>query len=213
MVDRVDFVRKFNDGVQSNFLLQCIMASVIPYTSTELLSEAGLSDHHAAQKIVYARALLLHDVGAETRQLPLLQGSIILSQLQLSFALNKDYRFWHSNALRLATQMGLHRNDIMKELEVPTRCLFRRLWWTIYHRDVLLCIFGNDNVRKVNDRFSDTSPLEESDWEEQAIPKHLEQILSPITRLEKLFFIETCKLSQISKPGRQRTSRDVLLTS
>jgi hypothetical protein len=183
----------------STFLMQCVLASIVSYASSELLLEAGFSDRLAAQKSFFTKARLLCDLGAESGQLRLQQGSLVLSLLYFSFALDKDYRFWLSNAVHLATLMGLHRDNIAKDLDPGTRKLFRRIWWMIYNRDTLLHLSGFGNVRRLHDIDFDTAELTEADWEMEDIPEQFKYILPPITRLHKVVLIENCKLSRISE--------------
>lgn len=62
-----------------------------------------------AQKSFFSKARLLYDFGCEKGQLNLIQGSILLSSFQFSFAPDKDFRFWFHNATRIALQMGFHK--------------------------------------------------------------------------------------------------------
>lgn len=199
ILDRVDFLRDRENGIFSTFLLQTILASAIPYASEELLHDCGFQDHATAQKTFFFRANLLCDMGAEKSQLRLLQGSVILSLLHFSLVMEKDYRYWLSNAVRLATKMGLHRENSGKDLDPSTRKLFRRIWWVIYNRDALLVVNGLDNLRRLHDCDFDTAELIEADWEEETIPVQYQHILPPFTDLQKIFLIESCKLSHISR--------------
>ncbi|EXJ66163.1 uncharacterized protein A1O5_10779 [Cladophialophora psammophila CBS 110553] len=190
--DRVEFVQQYKNGSYSAFLLQAILACVASYASSQLIREAGFSDHVTAQRTFFLRASLLCDLKAECQQLRLLQGSLVLSLLNFTFAIDKDYRYWLSNAVRIATQMGLHQDNVAKDLDTGTRTLFRRLWWVIYNRDALLVSSGLDNARRIHDSDFDTSELELSDWPEENITEDVADVLRPISRLQKLFLIESC---------------------
>ncbi|EXJ74998.1 uncharacterized protein A1O5_01694 [Cladophialophora psammophila CBS 110553] len=199
ILDRVKFMQDYRADRHSSFLLQSILANAVPHAPKELLQEAGYTDRVAAQRSLYSKARLLYDIGCEKSQLHLLQGSVMLSSLSFSYAIDKDYRYWLSNAVRIATQMGLHRNYVSETLGARTKRLFRRIWWVLYNRDTLLTISGVDNLRRFNDRYCDTAPLTESDWEEDTeIPVQFRDILCPIPRLQKLFMVEYSKLSIIS---------------
>lgn len=197
--DPVEFLNEYMNGTSSTFLMQAILASTVPYASHDLLRDCGFNDHHMAQKTFFNKAKLLCDIGVEKSQLRLLQGSTILSLLHFSFSMDSDYRYWLSNAVRLATKMGLHRADASKDLDDSTRKLFRRIWWVIYYRDALLVVNGLDNLRRLHDGDFDTPELTEADWNEEVIPFEFKHILPETTRVQKLFLIESCKLSRISK--------------
>jgi hypothetical protein len=101
-----------------------------------------------AQKDFFSKARLLYDFGCEKGQLNLIQGSILLSSFQFSFAPDKDFRFWFHNATRIALQMGFNKRsvqqigcqfldliscrDIGNHLDLPTYHLVRRIWWVLY---------------------------------------------------------------------------------
>jgi len=192
-------MRNYKKGQFSLFLLQAMFANVAPFASSALLLEAGFPDRLTAQRSFFLRAQLLYDLGYERGQLPLLQGSILLGSLCPSFASGKDFRFWLTNAIRLATQMGLHRNHIARDLDPATARLFRRIWWVLYNRDIWLAASGQNNVRKIPDAGWDTASLTEADWEEDGIPEPFKDILPLVSRLQKMYFVENCKLSRISR--------------
>ena len=199
MLDRSHFLEAYESGQCSLFLLQSIFANVVPYASLDLLREAGFPDRVNAQQTFYSRAKLLYDLGCEKRQLQLLQGSFVLSSSTFPSSEDKDYRFWLTDAVRIAVKIGLHRNATANEVDDSTRRLFRRIWWVLHNRDMCLVVFGVDNVRRLSDTDFDTAPLAESDWDEEAgVQPKFNHIVRPITQLEKAYPIENCKLAQIS---------------
>jgi Fungal specific transcription factor domain len=109
ILDRVKFCEDFSSDTCSYFVLYAILANIIPYAPTDVIVAAGYKSREAAQIDFAHKARLLHDFGCEKQQLHLLQGSIILSSFQFSHSTNKDHRNWFHNAVRIATQMGLHR--------------------------------------------------------------------------------------------------------
>ena len=202
VLDRLAFVRQYTAGVCSIFLLQCILTSVAPYMSMPLLIESGYSDRNTAQKSFFAKAQLLYDLGVEKSQLSLLQGSLILTASYFSLDLDKDCRYWLSNAVRLATQLGLHRKQIAEQLEVPAQRLFARIFWVTFNKDVLMTIAGRNNVRRLNDFHCDVAELKPEAWEneeEDVDDSQIRTILPPKSRLEHLYLVHNTKLSQICK--------------
>lgn len=192
--DRINFVREYRQQTVSTFLLQAILASVAPYVSLELLKQAGFDDHQSAQKAFFIRAKLLHDVGVEKRQLRLLQGSLFLCLSHTSRSMDNDYRYWLSNAARIVIKMGLHRETRGQGLDLPSKKLFRRIWWTVYSWDMLLALHGLDSVRRFHYTDFDTPDLTEGDWFEEAITPDVSDILQPISRVQTLYQIQGCKL-------------------
>jgi len=192
-------MRQFTDSTCSTFLLQCILTSVAPYMPRQLILETGHADRFTAQRTFFSRAQLLYDLGAEKSQLCLLQGSLVLTSSFLSFGLDKDCRFWLANAVRLATQMGLHRKQIADQLDSPTRKLFTRLFWVLYNRDVLMAVAGSANVRRLNDCYCDVAEVTVDDWEEEGDIERFQHVLSPITHLQKSYLVQNTRLSRICK--------------
>ena len=134
IMDRTELLELYSTGEYSAFLMQSLLANVVPYVSKDLIKRAGFPDHGTAQKSFYDKAVLLHDFNCERSQLILLQGSLLLGTQWVSFKLDRDYRFWLSNACRIATRMGLHSAQIEEEVESDFYKLLRRIWWIIYVR-------------------------------------------------------------------------------
>ena len=183
----------------SKFLFYSILASVTPYAPTNLIRDIGFENYQSAQKTFIDRARLLYDVGVEKNQLHQLQGSLVLSHLYVSLYTEKDYRYWLSNAVRIVTKMGLHKEEVGKNAGLPLRKLLRRVWWVLYNRDALLVFNGLDNLRRIHDTDFDTLELTLEDWDNGTIPEEFEDILQPVTKLQKSFLVASCQLSLISE--------------
>lgn len=200
VLSQPDFFKSYENGDQSIFLMQAIFAHVIPYISEQLLSDLGYADRHIAQKSFFSKAKLLYDLGCEKGQLQILQGSIILSTMSFSYASDHDYRFWLANAIRIATQMGLHRRSLEKNVNRQSAILLRRIWWVIYNRDILLAVAGLENVRRLNDDDCDTAELSMDDWEEEDLPAKFQAVIERPSRLQNQYLIQNGKLANLSKP-------------
>ncbi|RFU27849.1 hypothetical protein B7463_g8504, partial [Scytalidium lignicola] len=197
ILDRLVFMREFKDGTFSMFLMQCILTCVVPYVPNELLAEIGHLDRFSAQKSFFSNAQLLYDLGAEKSQFCLFQGSLALTSVHFSFGLDKDCRFWLTNSVRLATQMGLHRKQMVDQLDASARKLFTRAFWVLYNKDVLMAIAGRCNVRRLNDRHIDLPEVTEDDLEEDGDIEGFQHVLSPITRIQKLYIVHNTRLARI----------------
>jgi Fungal specific transcription factor domain len=192
-------MQEYEEGRYSPFLMQSILANVVPYASATLLLEAGYSDRGVAQKSFFLKAKRLYDFRCEKGQLRLLQGSIMLSSLSFSYAVDYDFRFWFNNAVRIATQMGLHRDNMIGDINSSDRLLLRRIWWVLYYRDNILVISGHENLQRIRDSDFDTSPLEISDFEDENAEDRLKSVLPEFPLLQKIYLVEACKLSVISE--------------
>ncbi|KAF9781426.1 hypothetical protein IL306_014045 [Fusarium sp. DS 682] len=182
ILDRVQFMEDYYAGRHSVFIMQSILANVAAHAPQELLKRIGFNDRKTAQKTFYSRATLVYDLGRETGQLSRLQGSIMLSSLSFSYAVDKDYRYWFTNACRIATQLGLHRQYISERVDPRSKRLFRRIWWTLYNRDVLMAVLGLTNLRKFDERYCDADKLTEDDWDDSEIPERFASVIPPTTR-------------------------------
>ncbi|KAL2703936.1 hypothetical protein AAEP93_005007 [Penicillium crustosum] len=207
VIDRIQFLRDYRNGTVSKFLFYSILASVTPYAPTNLIRDIGFENYQSAQKTFIDRARLLYDVGVEKNQLHQLQGSLVLSHLYVSLYTEKDYRYWLSNAVRIATKMGLHKEEVGKNAGLPLRKLLRRVWWVLYNRDALLVFNGLDNLRRIHDTDFDTLELTLEDWDNGTIPEEFEDILQPVTKLHKSFLVASCQLSLITSQVMQTMTR------
>lgn len=197
VLDRLPFMRQLSEAKCSTFLLQCIFTSVTPYASTELLSELGYADRTEAQRSLFTKAQLLYDLGAEQSQLCVLQGSLVLTSSYFAFGLDKDLRYWLSNAVRIATQMGLHRKQNVNQLASGTRRLFLRIFWVMYSRDIIMVMAGRMNVRALDDRFLDMPEVTDGDWEGEPEDQLAQFGLAPVSALEKSFLVHNSRLARI----------------
>ena len=102
-------MESYNLGKYSTFLVQAVLAIGALYAPQETILASGFTDRTAAQASFFNKATLLYDFRCERSQLRLLQGSLILSGAVLSYSLDKDFRYWFLNAVRLAVKMGLHK--------------------------------------------------------------------------------------------------------
>ncbi|EME82837.1 uncharacterized protein MYCFIDRAFT_80434 [Pseudocercospora fijiensis CIRAD86] len=195
--DRTRFCREFRAGTVSYFLLYAVLANAVPYVDFDVLESHGYRSRDSAQREYADRAKLLHDFGLERRQLQSLQASIILSSFHTSFAPNADYRSWFQNAVRIATQIGLHRQNLGEDLEFSTHQLCRRIWWVLVQRDVLFSVSGLLNARCIDDSESDVAPLTNLDWPEDSSDYMDTELMSPLPITAKQFLIHNGELAQL----------------
>lgn len=145
----------YESGHCSAFLLHAILAIAALYAPTETLLASGFTERSAAQESFFSKATILYDFRCERSQLRMLQGSLILSSTVFSYSLDKDFRYWHFNAVRLAVKMGLHKRyakqtvsawlgryrliqlcrDVIYDMDPVTYRLCKRIWWVVYVSD------------------------------------------------------------------------------
>lgn len=109
ILDRPHFLANYLHGQCSSFLLCSIFTASVPYAPRELISKLGFSSPHAAQEEYFHRAKILHGLGCEMSELAVLQGSILLCSFAHYLDPIMDFRYWKSNATRLAFQLGVRK--------------------------------------------------------------------------------------------------------
>ncbi|KAF9895313.1 hypothetical protein FE257_000217 [Aspergillus nanangensis] len=188
-------VEDHEQGDCPTFLLWSILAVSVPYAPPDLLHGVGWADSYAAQKDCCTKAKLLYDFGCERSQLTLIQGSLLLSSIQYSFNLDKDWRFWFQNSVRMATQMGFNRRDIAQYLDTSTHRLVRRIWWVLFARDVWFCLAGFENTRWIHEDQPYVDTLCDDDWaNESSIVNHTD-LIPEATSVHRHFLQENCQLA------------------
>jgi hypothetical protein len=92
--------------------MQALLSYAASFVDNRFIHRAGYATHQEARETFYGRALLLYNFDCEKNQLDLLQGCLLLCFSYISPRRNKDYRYWFSNAIRIATNMGMHQRYI-----------------------------------------------------------------------------------------------------
>jgi len=109
ILDRCDFLMRYRRQQHSSFVMQALLSYGASFVDDHFIHRAGYTTHQEARETFYSRASLLYSFDCEKNQLDLLQGCLLLGFSYISPRRNKDYRYWFSNALRIATNMGMHQ--------------------------------------------------------------------------------------------------------
>lgn len=107
MINRADFIRSYQCGDCSLFLLRVILTPASLHAPADVISSCGFASRSEAQESFFSKAKLLYDFAAEDDPLLMLQGSIILSMVILDHPTDRDFGYWFHNAIRLATKLDL----------------------------------------------------------------------------------------------------------
>lgn len=89
-----------------------MFASIAAAAPLQLLQAAGFQDRFTAQRAFFTRARHTYNFWCEKSQIRLVQGSMILTSAVTGFGAYRDVTFWLYNAIRIATNMGLHRRYV-----------------------------------------------------------------------------------------------------
>ncbi|KAH9231682.1 hypothetical protein K456DRAFT_1840844, partial [Colletotrichum gloeosporioides 23] len=194
VLDKNLFLSSYDAGSYSPFLMQTVLTSATLYVSPDVLTSCGYSNITEAQTAFFNKALLLHDFQCEKSQLCLLQGSLILGTTAFFYPIDRDVHYWFFNAVRLATKLELQKLDQLRIPDVQLRGLYKRIWWVIYCRDVLLSFLGMQSMPLVSDKTKPQTLPTEEDWETEGNSSN-SSFPSKVTAEQKCHFIEYCKLS------------------
>lgn len=143
VINRAEFIRGYESGDCSLFLLRTILTPASLHVPADVLSACGFASRSAAQESFFSKAKLLHDFAAEDDPLLMLQGSIILSMVILDHPTDRDFGYWFHNAIRLATKLDLRDTCVS-------------YFWTVTH---VSCIAGTNCLRTLRTGvFEKTNP-------------------------------------------------------
>ena len=105
--DPAEFMQSYHSGTCSLFLMHAVMTNTALYVADSALESIGFKNRSEAIESFYSRATLVYDFNCEKSHLRLLQGSIVLAMTSFNGSSDKNFLFWHHNAVRLALKMGI----------------------------------------------------------------------------------------------------------
>ncbi|KAL2432884.1 Fusaric acid cluster transcription factor FUB12 [Exophiala dermatitidis] len=196
LINRADFVRRYQTGNCSLFLLHVVLTPASLHAPADVLSACGFASRSAAQESFFSKARLLHDFGAEDDPLLMLQGSIILSMVILDHPTDRDFGYWFHNAVRLATKLDLRNVCVREDKPAKVLKLYRRIWWTLYSIDIFH-VFVSTRHSRLLENNSAIKPRTEEDWEVEDLSAASYDLLSEVTLQQKALPIVHCELSRI----------------
>ncbi|KAK6374024.1 hypothetical protein LTS17_007994 [Exophiala oligosperma] len=193
--------------VTSPLVLHAILFCACQYAPMSTLEMAGFSSRQDAKAYFHQRATLLYSFNCEKIQLRLLQSIILISNWWSDYAEEKETRYWISNAANLAVSMGLHKAvPPSSKLNEKERSLWRKIFWTIFVRDVNIAL-GLGRPRIINLDDVDAEPLKSEDFydasENETVPDlgsrplWEQETYCWLERASADFMIELVRLSKI----------------
>ncbi|KAK6380202.1 hypothetical protein LTS17_005391 [Exophiala oligosperma] len=193
--------------ITSPLVLHAILFCACQYAPISTLEMAGFSSRQDAKAYFHHRAILLYSFNCEKIQLRLLQSIILISNWWSDYAEEKETRYWISNAANLAVSMGLHKAvPPSSKLNEKERSLWRKIFWTIFVRDVNIAL-GLGRPRIINLDDVDTEPLKSEDFYDASGSETVEDLdarplwerehYSWLEKASAEFMIELVRLSKI----------------
>ncbi|KAI1408883.1 fungal-specific transcription factor domain-containing protein [Hypoxylon sp. FL1857] len=196
VINRADFIRGYQSGNCSLFLLRVILTPASLHAPTDVLSACGFASRSAAQESFFSKAKLLHDFTAEDDPLLMLQGSIILSMVILDHPTDRDFGYWFHNAIRLATKLDLRNTCVREDKPRKVLKLYRRTWWALYSLDIFH-VFVNTRRSRLLEDSPTIKPRTEDDWEAEDVSGASSGLLSAVTPQQKALPVVHCELFRI----------------
>ncbi|KAI1137545.1 fungal-specific transcription factor domain-containing protein [Hypoxylon sp. FL0543] len=196
VISRADFIRGYQSGDCSLFVLRTILAPASLHAPADVLSACGFASRSAAQESFFSKAKLLHDFAAEDDPLLMLQGSIILCMVILDHPTDRDFGYWFHNAIRLATKLDLRNTCVREDKPRKVLKLYRRIWWALYSLDIFH-VFVNTRRSRLLEDTSAIKPRTEDDWEAEDVSAASSSLLSAVTPQQKALPVVYCELSRI----------------
>ncbi|RSL54089.1 hypothetical protein CEP54_010067 [Fusarium duplospermum] len=195
IMERAEFLKTYQSGNCSLFLLYAIFATAAFFAPEEAISGCGFANRWTAQEAFFLKANLLHDFHYESDTLRMLQGSMILGVIILDHPSDRDFQYWFHNSIRLAVKHDVHNICAREDASFKQLKLYRRIWWILYCRDVFHSFVNTQNLRLL-ENVPLLKPLNVDDWEIEDVPKE-NDLLSPVSHQQKTSLIAHCELAQI----------------
>ncbi|OAP59574.1 hypothetical protein AYL99_06872 [Fonsecaea erecta] len=133
---------EYHDAAQAVRRSQLVLNSLLMVATTlceeEILIAGGFKDRHVARSAFYRQARLLYDADAEPDKLNNIRALFLMSFWWGRPNDLKDSWYWLGMAISIAKSLGLHRTTTSSNFGPRKSQLWKRLWWSLQIRDVLV---------------------------------------------------------------------------
>ncbi|RTE74701.1 hypothetical protein BHE90_010844 [Fusarium euwallaceae] len=135
VIDRLSFIRLYQQGHASPVLLHAIYMTALTCGPESLVQLSGHSGRTSARKAHYLRAKTLYEAGHEKDATSLAAALHLLSFWWLGPSDQKDSWYWQGCAVTLLQSLGMHRSLAQRGMNQRLTSIWKRIWWSIYVRD------------------------------------------------------------------------------
>ncbi|KAK2056444.1 fungal-specific transcription factor domain-containing protein [Colletotrichum caudatum] len=198
IVDERQFMKKYNNVDSSSDTMPTGPLSLLLLNSILLVGAHVLTPQREDVKVLkpvfFKRAKALFDCRFEQHRETYLQAALLLTWQcdDLEDVVSNSW-YWVGCAVRTAFGMGMHRDASPSCLNIMSKTLWTRLWWTLYQFDVLVAM-AHGRPQAIN--------LDESD-----VPMIEEHNLTDMPESETTFVIQHTRLCIIfSRAMRKRVA-------
>ncbi|KFZ04751.1 hypothetical protein V501_09014 [Pseudogymnoascus sp. VKM F-4519 (FW-2642)] len=151
ILDANEFLLDYEKGRMSLLLLWSMFIAATSFIDESLLTEDFYPSRTALKRAMYQRAKALYDADYEKDKITLIQSVFLMGHWYTSTDDRACPWHWTGIAIGLSHTVGLH------QLSHGPRPLWRRLWWSLYCREVWLSL-GLGRPMRIVLEDSDTSP-------------------------------------------------------
>ncbi|TDZ20213.1 Cutinase transcription factor 1 beta [Colletotrichum orbiculare MAFF 240422] len=159
ILDANEFITEYEKGKQSLLLLWSMFVASASFVDDSLLTEDFYTSRRSLKRAVYQRAKALYDADYEKDKVALIQSCFLMGHWYTSSDDRAGPWHWHGIAISLSHTIGLHRlNMPNQQASHGTKPFWRRLWWSLFHREVWLSIGLGRPMRIALDDFDTSMP-------------------------------------------------------
>ncbi|KZL82789.1 cutinase transcription factor 1 beta [Colletotrichum incanum] len=166
ILDAGEFITEYERGRKSLLLLWSMFIAAASFVDDSLLTEDFFPSRRALKRAMYQRAKALYDADYEKDKVTLIQSVFLMGHWYTSTDDRAGPWHWHGIAISLSHTIGLHRLQMPTDQQTlqGSKPLWRRLWWSLYTREVWLSLGLGRPMRIALDDF-DTPMLAACDSE------------------------------------------------
>ncbi|KAI8288927.1 Cutinase transcription factor 1 beta [Colletotrichum sp. SAR11_240] len=159
IVDANEFITEYEKGRKSLLLLWSMFIAAASFVDENLLTEDFYPSRRALKRGMYQRAKALYDADYEKDKVTLIQSLFLMGHWYTSTDDRAGPWHWNGIAISLSHTIGLHRlNMPCQQASQGTKPFWRRLWWSLYSREVWLSLGLGRPMRIAFDDFDTPMP-------------------------------------------------------
>ncbi|KAH7161844.1 fungal-specific transcription factor domain-containing protein [Dactylonectria macrodidyma] len=192
-----DFISKYEKGHVSLLLLWSMFLAAASFIDESYFSDDFYPTRSDMKRAVYRGAKALYDVDYEQDKITLIQSVFLLSHWYNNSEDRTGPWHWTGIAISLSHTIGLHRQPVITpETSEVVRPCWRRLWWSIYIREVWLSL-GQGRPIRISLKDCDTPMVGPYDEDRLPSARNSEKYLP--SNLTKLFalWVSLARLSRV----------------
>ncbi|KAF4773737.1 cutinase transcription factor 1 beta [Colletotrichum scovillei] len=161
ILDASEFITEYEKGRKSLLLLWSMFIAAASFVDESLLTEDFFPSRKALKRAMYQRAKAMYDADYEKDKVTLIQSVFLMGHWYTSTDDRAGPWHWNGIAISLSHTIGLHRLHMPANQQASqgTKPFWRRLWWSLYSREVWLSLGLGRPMRIALDDFDTSMPV------------------------------------------------------